>query len=186
MRLILCPKVPAPLFCVWMSVYAGPGLSGAFKAPPAGFLQSVLSGHITHVDDAVTLGPGARVSVYPVIKERFFTFLLFNKEKTTNIRHLKAFSKQTSKGKQYGRTDRSQSAFIHCGVCVCECVSMCLCLCERDAWDWATSLEGRMCCLHSAPTKVKRRALAFKSFLLSKSKSFQPLSCKVSSASFGV
>lgn len=87
MRKTLCPKVPAaPLFCVWMSVYAGPGLSGAFKAAPAGFLQSVLSGHITHVDDALTLGPGADEYLCVLfIKEHFFAFLLFSKEKTTDI-----------------------------------------------------------------------------------------------------
>lgn len=86
MRKILCPKVPAPLFCVCMSVYAGPGLSGAFKAAPAGFLQSVPSGHITHVDDALTLGPGADEYLCVLfIKEHFFAFLLFSKEKTTDI-----------------------------------------------------------------------------------------------------
>lgn len=84
-----------------------------------------------------------------------------------------------------GQIEASQPSSTVGGVC--ECVSVCLCLCERNAWDWCpTSLEGRMCCLHSAPTKVIRQALAFKSFLLSKSKSFQPLSCKVGSVSFGV
>lgn len=37
---MLCPWlwVPAPLLYMWMTVLVGPGLSGAFKAAPAGFL----------------------------------------------------------------------------------------------------------------------------------------------------
>lgn len=52
------------------------------------------------------------------VKERFLVSLLLSKEKSTDTRDLKAFSKQTSKGKWCGRTDRSWLAFTHCSVCV--------------------------------------------------------------------